>query len=456
VSVRTALVFPPTRAVTVMPPLGLGYLAAAAQREGFEADIFDLARRHLSVPQLLTRLRAGDYRAIGLSVSTPNYASALKLAWQIKQTFPHTPLVIGGAHPSAFIERSLREFAADYLIAKEAEFSFPQLLRALAAGEDPVGVVDGVYALRDDKLCGKAATRPPENLDALPWPAWEKLEPHRYPPIPHQLFVRRLPVAPILTTRGCPLNCTFCATGFLFGHRVRTRDTDDVVAELRYLRDRFGIREVHFEDDNLTLNRAHAVSLLEKISAAQLDLLFKCPNGVMTSTLDAELLGLLKRAGCYQISLGIETTSAAALDKEAKYIPYRDVRATVKLARQIGLEVQGLFIVGLPYDTEAAFRKTLQDAIDMELDLAHFGVFIPLPGSHSGEALGGCDISTINFFTPHTHYAAVSPRQLKRQQRRAILRFYLRPKPMLKLLSMFKLRQLFGVLNVIRRYLVGI
>jgi len=454
--VRTALVFPPTRAVTVMPPLGLGYLAAAAQREGFYADIYDLARRHLSVPQLLTRLRAGDYRAIGLSVSTPNYKPALALAWQIKQTFPHTPLVIGGAHPSAFIERSLREFGADYLIAKEAEVSFPQLLRALAAGDDPIGAVDGVFTLRDGKVGGTAAAEPPPDLDDLPWPAWEKLEPHRYPPIPHQLFVRRFPVAPILTTRGCPLQCSFCATGFLFGHRVRTRNTDDVVAELRYLRDRFGIREVHFEDDNLTLNRAHAVSLLEKISAARLDLLFKCPNGVMTSTLDAELLGLLKRAGCYQISLGIETTAAAALGKEAKYIPYRDVRATVKLAKQIGLEVQGLFIVGLPYDTEAAFRKTLQDAIDMELDLAHFGVFIPLPGSRSGKALGGCDISTINFFTPHTHYTAVSPRQLKRLQRRAILRFYLRPKPMLKLLSMFKLRQLFGVLNVIRRYVVGI
>lgn len=451
---RTALCYPPTLAVTVMPPLGLGYLAACAEAAGFPVDLYDLAGgrwRRAAFPQMIA---AQDYDIVGLSVMTPNFQTGRELARAIRRAHPRVKLVLGGPHPSVFPERSLREFDADFVVEKEAERTFPALLQSLASGADPVGRVPGVWAWRDGKLTGLPAPSPPE-LDELPWPAWHKLAPHRYPPIPHQLFVRALPVAPILTSRGCPMGCSFCATSYLFGKKIRTRAVPDVVEEMRFLRDRFGIRELHFEDDNLCLDRRHAVALFEALARARLGVWLKCPNGLQTSALDRELLRLLKAAGCYQISLGIETTAESALEHEQKLLPVAEVSRVVAEAKSAGLEVQGLFVVGLPYDSSAGVHRTVRDAIAMGLDLAHFGVFIPLPGSERGDLLAGCDIGTVNFFTPHVAYPHLSPRRLRALQRWAILRFYLRPRPVWKLLTLFKWRQLKGVVNLFRRYLLG-
>lgn len=451
---RTALCYPPTRAVTVMPPLGLGYLAACAEAAGFPVDLYDLASGRWNRRVLPAFLAKQNYDVIGLSLMTPNYETGRELAHAIRRAKPDACLVLGGPHPSVFIARSLRDFAADYVVEKEGEHSFPAFLKALTEGRDPAGSVPGVYALRDGQLMGLPAAAPPE-LDPLPWPAWNKLAPHRYPPIPHQLFVRALPVAPILTSRGCPMGCSFCATSYLFGKKIRTRAPANVVAEMRFLRDRFGVREIHFEDDNLCLNRRHAAELFTAVADADLGLWLKCPNGLQTSTLDGELLRLMKRAGCYQISLGIETTAESALGHEQKLLPLADVRRVVAEAKLAGIDVQGLFVVGLPYDSAAGVRQTVRDAIAMGLDLAHFGVFIPLPGSDSGNLLAGCDLHTLNFFTPHVTYTHITPRRLKALQRWAILRFYLRPRPILKLWSLFKMRQLGGVWNLFRRYILG-
>ncbi len=451
---RTALCYPPSAAVTVMPPLGIGYLAAVAERRGFPTDIYDLSRRHLTWPAFDNRLRAGAYRVVGVSVSTPNYAAARALVGRLRRVLPEALIVLGGAHPSAFTERTLREFGVDFAFQREAEVSFPAFLAAVAADVEPLGAVPGVFAVRDGRFVGEPEPSFIGDLDALPWPAWDKLEPQRYPPMPHQFFVRRLPVAPVLTSRGCPMDCSFCATSFLFGAAVRTRRADDVVEELRFLRDRFGIREVHFEDDNMTLPRDHARTLFEKIIAANLGLTYKFPNGLMTKTLDDEVLSLMARAGVYQISLGIETTVENALDKETKFVPYEQLRAVVAAAKRRNIEVQGLFVVGLPYDDANGVRRTVRDAIRLGLDLAHFGVFVPLPGSAHGAKLAGCDIATINFFTPFGD-AHLPAKDLKQLQRRALLRFYLRWRPLWKLLSMFKLRQTRGVLDIVRKYLIG-
>jgi radical SAM superfamily enzyme YgiQ (UPF0313 family) len=453
-SMKLALCYPPTEAVTVMPPLGIGYLASCAEKHGHPTDIYDLAKRRISADQLALALAEKHYDVIGLSISTPNFRAAETLIQAVRRHCPKAALVVGGPHPSALPDRTLKELDVDYLVAKEGEISFPNMLDVLSCGEDPVGQVPGILALRDKEPVGLPAGAPPQDLDAIPWPAWEKLEPHRYPPIPHQMFVRRLPVAPVLTSRGCPMACSFCCTTSMFGKAIRTRSPESVVEEMRFLKDRFGIREIHFEDDNMTLSRKHALALMEKIAEANLGLYLKFPNGVMTSTMDAEMLRAMKKAGCYQISLGIETTSPELEEKECKFLPNEKVREVVANARREGLEVQGLFVVGLPYDSTEGVRRTVRDAIAMKIDLAHFGIYIPLPGS-DGTQMVPMDMYNAHFFTPYSSASDIPPKTLKALQRWAILKFYLRPRPILKLLSMFKIRQLGGVLNIIRRYLVG-
>ena len=455
-SFRVALCYPLSEAVTVMPPLGIGYLASVSEQAGFPTDLFDLSRRHLKLEAFFDTIAKGDYRVVGLSVSTPNYRNVLSLISRVRRASPESLVVIGGPHPSSFVETSLRESGADYLVQREGEHVFVGLLQALKAGSDPEETVPGVFALRNGRLVGRPNNQFVDDLDQIPWPAWDKIEPQRYPLMPHQFFVKRFPVAPVLTTRGCPMDCSFCASGYLFGHKIRTRNPEDVVEEMRHLRDRFGVREIHFEDDNMTLAREHSLALFDALARADLGLATKFPNGLMTMTLDEEVLDGLAGASCYQISLGIETTSKDALDKESKYIPYQEVREVVANAKKRGIDVQGLFVVGLPYDKEKHVKQTVRDAIRLGLDLAHFGVYVPLPGSAGGEKLASCEISSINFFTPHISYDHFSPRKLKSLQRWAILRFYLRPRPIWKLLSLLKWRQVPGFFHIVRKYIFGI
>jgi len=439
-----------------MPPLGIGYLSSIAKREKFEVDIIDLAKREIKLRRFGKILKEKNYDVIGLSISTPNYQTALKTAKIIREASPKSIFIIGGPHPSAFIERSLKEFNADYLFQRESEMIFPRFLKAVAEGREPTNEVPSVFALRDDKLVGISDSSMVEDLDSLPFPDWDSLMPHTYPPIPHQMFVRKMPVAPMLTTRGCPMNCTFCATTYLFGEKLRKRSPKNVIEELSLLRDKFKIKEVHFEDDNPTFDKNHSKQLFEAIIKANLGLIYKFPNGIMPNTLDSELLSLMHKAGVYQISLGIETCADETLDKEKKYVPYEDIYKVVSEAKKVGLEVQGLFVVGLPYDTPNGVKQTVKRAIEMKLDLAHFGVFIPIPGSKLGERLAGIEIRAINFFTPFVEYQHISPKKLKSLQRWAILKFYLRPRPIFKLLKMMRLKQIPGVLNVARRYILGL
>jgi radical SAM superfamily enzyme YgiQ (UPF0313 family) len=450
---RIALIFPPTQAVTVMPPLGLGYLAAVLRAAGHEVDVYDFARRRLRLRELAGVLTARPPAVVGLSIMTPNYLGARDVALVLRRLPVPPIIVIGGAHVSVHAERSLDDFWADYAAVREGEETFPALVAALAADRDP-REIPGLIFRRDGKLIDTGPAPLITALDKIPWPAWDLIEPETYPPIPHQLFVRRLPVAPILTTRGCPFNCSFCATTWLFGSKVRCRDPRDVVAEMIHLTDRHGIREFHVEDDNPTLVREHIENFCHALIAAGRRWVWKFPNGVMVNTLDDNLIALLARAGCYQISLGIETLSEST--RIGKTIEFQRLDGIIAAAKRVGMQTQGLFVVGLPNEDEATINRSIDASARLGLDFAHYGAFVPLPGSKWGDDIqrAGTDFTNINFFTASgliPHDTAL----VKRIQRRAILRFYLRPRIIWNVLRLMKLRQLGGVLYTARRYLFG-
>jgi radical SAM superfamily enzyme YgiQ (UPF0313 family) len=450
---RIALIFPPTAAVTVMPPLGLGYLAAVLREGGHQVAIHDLARRHLTIRQLGRVLAETRPRYVGLSVMTPNYEPAVAVSEMLRD-LPFDPTVfVGGPHVSAHPEFSLFDFKADYAFVREAEQSLPGVVDALENGRDP-GTIAGVMFRRDGQFVATGPAPYVRDLDKLPWVAWDLLEPEKYPPIPHQLFVRRLPVAPILTTRGCPFNCAFCATTQLFGGTIRRRAPRDVVREMAHLADRHGVREFHIEDDNPTLVREHIESFCNELLASGRQWVWKFPNGVMVNSLDEKLVNLMADAGCYQISLGIETMNEGTV--VGKKVDHSRIAQIVRWAKKRGVQTQGLFVIGLPSEDEATVERSVRASARLGLDFAHYGNFVPLPGSEWGDAINKekRDFRNINFFTAKG-LSALEPETAKSLQRRAILRFYLRPRILWNLLKMVKLRQLGGVFYTARRYLLG-
>ena len=436
-----------------MPPLGLGILAAVLRDAGHEVLVYDLARRHISTRKMIAELDVWRADYVGLSVMTPNFSNALEVSRAIRTLSPRPLLLIGGPHVSVHPQRSLTDFQADYAFVREGEESLPAFLATLESGRDP-SEVQGLVFSRDGEVIDTGPAEAISDLNALPWVAWDLLEPEHYPPIPHQLFVRELPVAPIMTTRGCPFNCSFCATTWLFGSDIRRRDPLDVIAEMEMLADRHGIREFHIEDDNPTLVREHIVTFCEALIANSRRWTWKFPNGVMVNTLDEELIDLFTRAGCYQISLGIETLSETT--HFGKTVEFERLDKIIAWSKARGLQTQGLFVIGLPGEDEATIKRSIHHSTKLGLDFAHYGNFVPLPGSKWGDQMhqAGADFAHINFFTAHNG-APLLPKTAKRIQRFAILRFYLRPRVLWNLLKMLKLRQLGGVLYTARRYLLG-
>ncbi|MCZ7584479.1 MAG: radical SAM protein [Deltaproteobacteria bacterium] len=254
-----------------------------------------------------------------------------------------------------------------------------------------------------------------------------------------------------MTTRGCPFNCNFCASTFLFGKKIRRRSPADVVDEMEHLVRHYGIREIHIEDDNPTLVRKHIDALCEELRRRNWKTPWKFPNGIMVMTADADLLRMMKDAGCYQISLGIETANEET--DLGKSVPVQKVFEITREARRIGLETVGLFVVGLPNETPAMMRKTIGQSLKMGLDFAHFGIYVPLPGSRWGREATETKrrFLGINFFSA-SQRTSKEAREVKWLQRRAVLSFYLRPRTLLKIAQVLKAKQLPGFLYTFRRY----
>ncbi|MCB1153750.1 B12-binding domain-containing radical SAM protein [bacterium] len=448
-----ALIYPPTNAVTVSPSLGLGYLAACLQQADYGVQLYDLARRHMTFKQMVRQLAETRPKYIGLSISTPNYHNSSKIA-QMLRSLPYRPtIILGGPHVSVYPRAALTEFDGDYVLKKESEYSLIELLNTLEDGGDPSGV-NGIAFKPNGEIIETEDAPIPRDLDELPWPAWNLIQPQVYPPIPHQLFVKNLPVAPVLTSRGCPFNCNFCASTYLFGAKIRRRDLKDVVDEMFYLVDNFGIKEIHIEDDNPTLVKKHIYGLCDELLSRDRPLSWKFPNGIMVKTADEELLRKMRKAGCYQISLGIETVNEET--EIGKDVPIGRLKDITKIAKEIGMQTNGLFVVGLPNETDNMIKRTIEQARQFGLDFAHFGAYVPLPGSSWGEEAikDRSDFAQINFFSV-TQRKDDDAKRVKGYQRSAVLGFYLRPRSIWRILKMLKPRQLSGFLYTFRRYVFG-
>jgi len=222
------------------------------------------------------------------------------------------------------------------------------------------------------------------------------------------------------------------------GRRLRTRSVESVMSEVDLLVSRFGVRELHIVDDTFTTDRRRAVALLRALRSYRLPLAF--PNGLRIDTLDPDLVSELARAGTHAMNLGIESGSQRILDFIKKGTRLPQIRETVRRVHAAGIQTGGFFILGFPDETLAEMEETIQFALELGLDRAHFGAFLPLPGTAAfrllaerGEIAPAQQATDLAYhavaYSPH----GVTPAELKHMQRRAFLRFYLRPRSLLGL-----------------------
>ena len=270
-----------------------------------------------------------------------------------------------------------------------------------------------------------------DDLDTLPFPAWDLLEgfPARYHPSVFKY--RRLPSTHLVTSRGCPSRCTFCDTS-VFGRAIRFHGAEYVLDMLTLLYNSHGIRDFIFEDDQFLLDRPRLEAICEGILRRGLRISWSC-NGRVNSIRDATLPALVRRAGCWQINFGIESGDQTILNAMRKGITLPKVEEAIRLVHQAGIQTRGYFVLGFPEDTPATVQRSIRFACRLPLDDVSVFMLTPFPGSEIYRRQNQEHYLTDSFEKMNVLNVIATPRQLTDEQlrsaQRAFLRaFYLRPR----------------------------
>ncbi len=391
-----------TENMTILPPLGLGYLAAALAEGGHEVEIVDCTSACplpvATTPDRLLRLghgneeilrRVGDFRpdVVGISCSyTVHAPECFEIARLIKDGYAgDVPVIVGGAHCSNSPADVLRVPDIDFIVKGEGEHTLVKFCGALESGSPVEGIPGLLYRGPDGEVSGNPDRPRIGDLDSLAFPRRDlfplKHYSRRQLANPGDINNRRVPKTSILTSRGCPGNCVFCASRSMWGRRWVARSPENVVAEIEHLVRDFGIREIDFLDDNVSASRTRLQRICELIVSSGLDIKWTTPNGIAIWTLDRELLRLMKKSGCYRLVFGLETGDPETRDFVRKKYSVEHVKEIIRYANRLGMWTVATFILGFPYENETNIRNTLDFALGLGLDLAMFYSVTPYPAT---------------------------------------------------------------------------
>ena len=359
-----------------MVPQGLLSIAAYLIAQGHDVFVYDCLG--LDVPFDLQKqaqaILAYQPQIVGFSATTSSFPDAADLAQKIKEQFPDTITVCGGVHVSALEEKLLQDYPAfDFLVTGEGEITMSEL----AAGFDP-SEIKGLIWRRGSEVITNEPRPKISDLDSLPFPAYEKLKgfPDDYH-LPLFSYVQT-PGATMITSRGCVYQCSYCDRS-VFKKGFRYNSAAYIYEHMKYLRTKFGVHHVNIYDDLFTMNRPRIVELCEKLSRYPLGINFNC--AVRVGYTDDDLLKMLKDAGCLMVSLGIESADPQMLERHKSGVSLDDVCDTVQRIQSTGLRAKGLFMMGLPGETEESIRHTSDFIISLGLDDMNMAKFTPFPGA---------------------------------------------------------------------------
>ena len=364
-----------SRIANLMPPLGLACIAAYLEQQGMKADIVDCFARPNSTDWIREYVRRERPALVGATCTTSAFLDTVRLFRIIKEIQPATQTVAGGPHVSALKNVLLEDYAeVDFLVIGEGE---QPLLRLMQANGDPSGIPGLVYR-REGTVCFNGFQEELLVLDDLPFPAYDKLQGF---PQDYQLPIFNYPKTPntsCISSRGCPYQCSYCDRS-VFRRSFRYNSADYLYRHLAHLRETFGIRHINFYDDQFTFRRDRIEAFCRKIIAEPLGLTFNC--AARAEHVDPELLALMKRAGCWMISLGIETGDPELLAQHRQNPDLEMMAQTIRDIHAAGIRIKALLMIGLPGETETSVRRSMQYVFSLPIDDMNLARFTPFPGS---------------------------------------------------------------------------
>lgn len=428
----------------LVPPLGIAYIAAVLEKEGYPVKIIDCKALGLSsegTKQLLLKEKAD---IVGVTAMTPTIHGVLETARHAKEAGSLT--IIGGAHIMALPNETMSYDFVDFGINGEGEYVMLNLVKALESKKDYSDIEGLIYK---DKKTGKAVINKPaivKNLDELPFPARHLLPNHKY-----SCVIARRAIQPVLTSRGCPYQCGFCSK-LPSDTLCRQRDPKLVVDEIEECIRRFGAEEIMITDDTFTLKRDHAVAVCNEMISRGLKIPWQTPTRV--NHVDLELLKLMKKAGCRIIRYGVESGNDEVLKTMRKGITKDQVRKAFRWTKEAGIDTFAFFIIGYIGETPETITETINFAKELDPTWVMFLLATPFPQTNLFDLASGQGLVDPNYWAEYTlgkrndRIPYLVP-EADKWMAKAYRSYYIRPKFVIKALK--KMRSA----DTIKKYITG-
>ena len=346
------------------PPMGIYYVAAVLKEHGHEVEVLNWHDRGISPESIATVLREKKPRVIGLSILHANRWGGIEIARIAKRVDPGVTIVFGGVGATQLWEHFLKHFPeVDFVVLGEGEYSLLHLVAQLDRRE-PIDwtSLPGIAFRQDGQPLRTAAAEFISDLDVLPLPA------------------RQFDIAHLSLTRGCVSDCRFCGSPDFWKRRVRSHSADYFVEQLTALRQR-GRRFFFVSDDTFTLNRRRVIDVCRQILQRKLDISWAAISRV--DAVEEEVLAWMRKAGCIQISFGVESGSPEIRRRLNKKISEQQIREAFRLTQRYGIMARAYFIYGCPGET----RETIQETVDLMLDIKPLGAVFYILDLFPGTAL---------------------------------------------------------------------
>ncbi len=399
--IRPSIVVPANNQTTMFtPPLGLAYLAGALRHAGHDVQVIDavgesLDTRHpadydcylygLSPKQTIERIRK-DAEIIGVAFGFSfEWPTCRDLVNDIRKEFPETLLIGGGEHVTAMSEQTLSDTQLDLIVLGEGEETAVEIANAIGDDTLDLAKIDGIAYLDGDKNMITNPRRPRKReLDEIAWPAWELMPIENYLERGYGFGVNRGRSMPMMASRGCPYQCTFCSNPTMWTTRWIARDPDFLLDEMQHYIDVYKADNFDFYDLTAIVKKSWIVDFCYKIEERGMKFTWQLPSGTRTEAIDAEVAQLLYRSGCRNMSYSPESGSPTVLERIKKKIHTDAIVESIFAATQNKMNIKCNIIFGFPGETLKevfeSYRFILRMAWAGAYDLSVWA-FSPYPGS---------------------------------------------------------------------------
>jgi anaerobic magnesium-protoporphyrin IX monomethyl ester cyclase len=429
--------------LAVLPPIGLAYLAGVLEKNKISVKILDANAYRMDNEEIIKQIKKIEPTIIGITAPTALLGSVSDLSKKIKEELLNILIVFGGPHPTAEPAECLEIYNADVAARGEGEHTLLELCQKYDGTIDSLIDIRGISYKVDGKVFHNSSRGFIHNLDELPFPARHLLPMDKY-----KTLGTSARFTTILTSRGCPGKCMYC-TKVIFGSRFRTRSPQNVIVEIKELVDEYKIEEINFVDDTFSSDIERAEKICDEIIRQNLNIKLRLSNGLRVDSISERLLKKLKKAGCYQISYGVESGDDEVLKKIGKEVTTQQIKRAFEMTKKEGIEILAFFMLGLPFDTVKTMEKTIAFAKELDPDYAQFTITTPLPKTRlwswlksNGTLLVDVDWAKFGLINGKICFETedFKKEDVEKMFKKAYRSFYLRPKYIFK--ALLKIRSL--------------